>query len=189
MKTRFCQPIKLIPQVSLFCLISTLCFGDEDSEQGSPISSAPVEVAEAKMVQTLKTRERSLDPFGLSMNPNVEASLEIVGPELNEIEGLPKTSLQEALERLTITGVIPRRQAVIIGPRTLRAGEKFVIEKDTFVFNLQLAKVELKGITVIDLDSSESAFLPLLIGPSLGKGGPAFSPEQFQPQGSVLTIR
>lgn len=192
MRTQVEQPIQLYGLAALLCMLLSSTGLAEDDASPDRDDTKPGKDRATTLVQRLAQSDRKLDPFGLSMNPSVVASLDIAAPALEVSEpdaALPKSSLEEALEQLTITGVIPHRKMVIIGSRSLREGEQFIIEKDTFLFNLKLSKVALEGITVTDLDSRESAFLPLGIAPSIAKGGPKFSPDQFQPEGSVLTIK
>ena len=118
------------------CIHVALPFLGALVSSGEELPTSADESKADQIIKMLAARERKLDPFGLGIDPKTAATLQIEAPALEIEAERPKTSLQEALDMLMVTGVIPRRHMVIIGPRTLRVGDQFAIEKDTMVFRL-----------------------------------------------------
>ena len=143
-----------------------------------------------EVMEVFQTRDRQIDPFGLSMNPAIAAKLELEAPEIAE-ESAPqiKTTLQEALGRLEITGVLPNR-AIIVGPTQIRLGQEFNLEKDDITFRLKLTAVKLNEVSIHDLETGEAVRHATGIGPALSTGSAPrspFTPMKRRP--AVLSVR
>lgn len=176
--------MKPILLAALF-LMPMLGFAQESAEESAAADLAQPRVAQ--ILKQLKARERKFDPFGLSMNPKDAAKLEVAAPE-PEITEEPKikTTLEEALAKLEITGVLPNR-AIMIGGTKIQVGQKFRLSKNDFVFQLKLTSVKLGHFNVSDLETGENAVHQLQIAPSL----PTAPQKQLMPvraRSNVVTI-
>jgi hypothetical protein len=148
-----------------FLLVPLSGFAQESAEEPAAADLAQPRVDQ--VLQMLRARERKFDPFGLSMNPKVAAKLEIAPsePEM-AAESKVKTTLEEALAKLEITGVLPGR-AILIGSAQIRVGQEFRLAKDDIVFHLKLTSVRLGHLNISDLETGETAVHRLRIGPTL----------------------
>lgn len=165
--------------------VPLFCFAQEHDEEAA--APDPAEPRVEKVLQQLQTRERKLDPFGLSMNPMIDAKLEVSQPEPElAVEPQAKTTLEEALAKLEITGVLPNR-AILIGSSKIQVGQKFRLSQDDFVFQLTLTSVKLGYFQVSDLETGEDAIHRLQIAPTLPTApGKPLLPVRARPD--VVTI-
>ena len=127
------------------------------------------------LMDKLKGRERKVDPFGMSMDPeNAHVIAE-------EIEDAPRqvTSLEEAVARFRVSGVVPSRKEVIVGARSLGIGDKVLIEHREVRFQLVIVEVTPHKISLKDTETGEIAGVDLGIVPGMlptsvaGQGAPA----------------
>lgn len=123
-----------------------------------------------KLVDKLDKRERSVDPFGMPMDPKDAKAVELAMPVEDLAEDQPKTSLQEALEKFRVTGVIPERGEVIVGARSLRVGDQIVIKHGEVSFNLKIQSVRADSVELVDLETGEHSGVSLGIVQSLPQG-------------------
>lgn len=121
----------------------------------------------------LDSREQAEDPFGMAMDPEnalpeAEATEEFV-PE-GEEEVVLKTSLQEALTKLNITGAFPDRKQIMIGAQELGVGDDIVIDYKQTVFNLKILDISSAELTLKDQETQEEAKLAIGFSGSLPPG-------------------
>lgn len=114
------------------------------------------------LMDKLKGRERKVDPFGMSMDP--EEKLEIVE---EAIEEAPRqvTTLEEAVARFTVSGVVPKRREVIVGARSLGIGDRVLIEHREVRFQLTIVEITPHRISLKDQETGEIASVDLGIIP------------------------
>lgn len=125
-----------------------------------------------KLVDRLDKKERTIDPFGMAMDPQqkgAELALVEEGPVAAEDTAV-KTTLQEAVSRFRVTGVYPNRKEVIVGAQSLRVGDNVVIKHGDFSFRLKLSKVEADSVELTDLETGETAGVSLGIVQAIPQG-------------------
>ena len=124
------------------------------------------------VMKKLEDRSEKEDPFGMAMDPEdelpeIEAAAE--GLEEGEEQAL-RTSLQEALTKLNITGVFPARKLVMIGAQELGVGDEIVIEFKETVFNLKILKITNTELGLKDSETQEEATLAIGFSGDLPQG-------------------
>jgi hypothetical protein len=111
------------------------------------------------VMKKLEDRERKEDPFGMAMDPEEELpelQIEEVIEE-GEIEALPRTSLQEALQKFQPSGFFPSRGEIIVGAQNLGVGDEVVIDYKGVTFNLTIEDVNRTEVVMKDVDTGEVA--------------------------------
>lgn len=110
----------------------------------------------SKTVTKLDERERSEDPFGMAMDPEKDLPEIEIPEELEEEDfSIPATSLQEALQKLNISGLFPGQQMIIIGAQNLGINDNVVIEYSGVTFSLEIVKISQTEIQLKDTETGE----------------------------------
>ena len=146
----------------------------ENSEGPAP-APAPKEKSEEKkegaidmvmdrarlLIGKLEARQREVDPFGMSMDP--ENAVVVA----EEVEEAPRqvTTLEEAVARFRVSGVVPRRREVIVGARSLGVGDRILIEHREVRFDLSIVEITAREISLKDGETGEIATVELGIVP------------------------
>lgn len=122
-----------------------------------------------QLVEKLRNRNRDIDPFGCAMNPAKKAALVIEAPPIPEKEepAPERTSLELALQSLSVNGVNPDAKTVLMGARRYHLGDHLVVQHNETKFRLELSAVSLESITFSDLESGQKAVHQLAIAPQL----------------------
>jgi len=149
----------------------------DPKEKGEDLDGVDLVLDRAKLLmEKLKERQRKVDPFGMSMDP--EEELEIVEEEIEE-KPRQVTTLEEAVARFRVSGVVPRRREVIVGARSLGIGDRVLIEHREVRFQLSIVDITPHRISLKDQETGEIASVDLGIVPEglptavAGKGAPA----------------
>lgn len=112
------------------------------------------------LMKKLEDRDQAEDPFGMAMDPENElpemAATEDTG-DPQEQEEMLKTTLQEALTKLHITGVFPHKKTVMVGAQDLRVGDEIVIEYKETVFSLEILAITSAELKLRDKETQEEA--------------------------------
>jgi hypothetical protein len=121
----------------------------------------------------LDSRDQAEDPFGLAMDPEDELP-EVEGSSEPMVEGeeetVIRTSLQEALTKLSITGAFPGRKQIMIGAQELGVGDEIVIDYKETVFSLNILKITSSELVLKDRDTQEEASIPIGFSNALPEG-------------------
>lgn len=167
------------------CLSVLVCFEQAHSDGSSAMNGD----AGKKLAEHLRNRNREVDPFGCAMNPTTKKALVVEAPVLAREEPASRTSLEIALQALTINGVNPRARTVLIGARRLKVGDHFVFKHNEIDMRLAISEISLTTLTIADLDTGEKVVHKLDIAPNLqtGRGESTGSPIRLL-QGP-LTVR
>jgi len=145
--------------------------------KGEKLDGVALVMDRAKLLmEKLKARQRKVDPFGMSMDP--EEELEVIE---EEVEEAPRqvTTLEEAVARFRVSGVVPKRREVIVGARSLGIGDRVLIEHREVRFQLTIVDITSHRISLKDQETGEIASVDLGIVPEglptaiAGKGAPA----------------
>lgn len=131
-----------------------------------------------KVVTKLDEKERKQDPFGLAMDP--EEALPEITPDLaadDEISDAPATTLQEALQKLNVTGIFPNKGEIMVGAQNLGVGDAVLIDYKGVAFNLTIEKVAQTELVVKDTDTGETAALAIGFDGKLPEGMSRRRPE------------
>ena len=83
-----------------------------------------------------------------SREPVIEEAEQTAEPQETE------DTLNAALQKLTITGIMPKTGTVLIGGRTLRVGQTLVIHHENVHFRLRLSKVSGNQIEFADVKNN-----------------------------------
>lgn len=141
----------------------------------------------------LESRNQKEDPFGMAMDPEnelpeVEAADEPV--QESEEEAVLKTSLQEALTKLNITGVFPARKMIMIGAQELGVGDEIVIDFKETRFDLDILKITNTELVLKDRETQEEANVAIGLSGGLPAGmtrkAPAATAEDTTRQESTI---
>lgn len=121
----------------------------------------------------LDSREQAEDPFGMAMDPEnalpeTEVAEEVV-PD-GEEEVVLKTSLEEALTKLSITGAFPDRKQIMIGAQELGVGDDIVIDYKETVFTLRIMQITSSELTLKDQETQEVGKLAIGFSGALPAG-------------------
>jgi hypothetical protein len=121
----------------------------------------------------LDSRDQAEDPFGLAMDPEDELP-EVEGSNEPIVEGeeetVIRTSLQEALTKLSITGAFPGRKQIMIGAQELGVGDEIVIDYKETVFSLNILKITSSELVLKDKDTQEEASVQIGFSNALPEG-------------------
>jgi hypothetical protein len=129
------------------------------------------------LMDKLEKRERKVDPFGMSMDPENQV---VVAEEVEEAAPRQVTTLEEAVARFRVSGVIPKRNEVIVGARSLGLGDRILIEHKEVRFDLTIVEVTALHVSLKDTETGEIASVDLGIVPDtlpvgLGPQGPGIT--------------
>ncbi len=144
-----------------------------DSPQGS--SATPVDPAAnpssagflqrsnlilAKLIKS----ERSVDPFGMPMDPGNAQAAPVIPENYKEVEEetpqLNSLSLKSALETLPITGIYPNREILVLGARTFKVGGQFGMKLDDLVIRLRFDGIRNGELFFTDMETREVTSIP-----------------------------
>lgn len=131
-----------------------------------------------KVVTKLDEKERKQDPFGMAMDP--EEALPEITPDMtgdDEISDVPATTLQEALQKLNVTGIFPQKGEIMVGAQNLGVGDAVMIDYKGVAFNLSIEKVAQTELVVKDTDTGETASLAIGFDGKLPEGMSRRRPE------------
>ncbi|MBU6179091.1 MAG: hypothetical protein KGR69_05470 [Verrucomicrobia bacterium] len=111
---------------------------------------------------------RPTDPFGMPMDPaNAPAIAEPTPYEEAEAPAtVDSSALKDALRSLPITGVYPRRQILVLGPRTFRNGGEFGMKIDETTIRLRFDGIRDGEIFFTDMDTREAVSIPFNAKPT-----------------------
>jgi hypothetical protein len=115
------------------------------------------------LMSKLEKKERKVDPFGMSMDPENQV---IVEEEAEAEAPRQVTTLEEAVARFRVSGVIPKRGEVIVGARSLGIGDRVLIEHKEVRFDLTIVEVTARKISLKDGETGEIASVDLGIVPA-----------------------
>lgn len=142
------------------------------------------------LMSKLDDRQRKVDPFGMSMDPENQV---VVAEE--EVDAAPKqvTSLEEAVARFRVSGVIPQRAEVIVGARSLGVGDRVLIEHKEVRFDLMIVAITAHQISLKDSETGEVASVDLGIVPDklpvgASEGGGIDASTGIQPMNSAYQV-
>ena len=136
--------------------------GKEAKSEGSGGAVDMVKDRYKLLMSKLDKRERKVDPFGMSMDPENQ----VVVAEEQEAEAPREvTTLEEAVARFRVSGVIPKRSEVIVGARSLGVGDRVLIEHKEVRFDLTIVEVTARKISLKDAETGEIASVDLGIVP------------------------
>lgn len=126
------------------------------------------------LMKKLENRDLAEDPFGMAMDPENElpemAAVEDAAGDRQEEEEILKTTLQEALTKLHITGVFPHKKTIMVGAQDLGVGDEIVIEYKETVFNLQILGITGSELKLRDKETQEEAAVAIGFSNSLPAG-------------------
>ena len=114
------------------------------------------------LMSKLEKRQRKVDPFGMSMDPENQV---VVAEEEEEEAPRQVTTLEEAVARFRVSGVIPKRSEVIVGARSLGIGDRVLIEHKEVRFDLTIVEITARAISLKDAETGEIASVDLGIVP------------------------
>lgn len=149
-----------------------MCLAGTMVARGEEVSSA-LPTKGQQLVEKLRNRNREIDPFGCAMNPAKKAALVIEAPPVpvEEVPASKRTSLELALQTLTVNGVNPGARTVLVGARRYRQGDHLVFQHEEVRLRLRVCDVALEAVTFSDLDTGEKAVHRLEIAPQLQRRG------------------
>ncbi|MCB1076830.1 MAG: hypothetical protein KDM64_03280 [Verrucomicrobiae bacterium] len=125
------------------------------------------------VMKKLESRDQKQDPFGMAMDPEdelPEMSVPDEGLGLEEGEEVMRTSLQEALTKLNITGAIPQRKTIMIGAQELGVGDEIAIQFKETIFNLKILAITSSELKLRDEETQEEASVQIGFSNALPAG-------------------
>ena len=137
--------------------------GDKKAESGELEGAVDVVMDRYKLLMSkLDRRQRKMDPFGMSMDPENQV---VVEAEAEDEAPRHVTTLEEAVARFRVSGVIPKRSEVIVGARSLGIGDRVLIEHKEVRFDLTIVEVTARQVSLKDAETGEIASVNLGIVP------------------------
>lgn len=106
---------------------------------------------------------RSIDPFGMPMDPANAASAPALAEQYHEevkSVQLDNSALKNALLSLPITGIYPQKKMLVLGARTFQVGGEFGIKVQDLVIRLRFEGVRNGEIFFQDAETKEMASIP-----------------------------
>lgn len=105
----------------------------------------------------LSKRERRADFFGLAMDPTKPLAARKVEKvaEPSKPTEIDPSLLQEAVQRIQVTGVLPKRQQAIIGARVAEVGTRIDVRQGEVVFKLRISSISADGVMLQDMETGE----------------------------------
>ena len=170
----------------LVCACLTIVWASLPAQGGVP-PTAPEKPGQ-QLIEHFRKRSRDVDPFGCAMNPTTKAALLVEAPPLPKEEPTG-TSLQIALQALSVNGVNPSARTVLIGAHRLRVGENFVFRHNEKDIRLALSEVSLSSMTITDLNTGEKVIHKLNIAPNFQSRQEGSARVPIRPLQGPLTIR
>ncbi len=131
---------------------------DAAQKEEEPANTVDLVMARSReLMKKLHARQRNMDPFGLSMDP--EDLAQPMHAPIMEEEPEPQviTTMQEAVSKFHITGVIPGQGKIIVGARALGVGDKILIKHLDVTFRLRISNVTLDYVELEDMETGEKA--------------------------------
>lgn len=142
-----------------------LFFGNGSGVGGLPKSTMLPTTAEIEALgEKLSSRQRNMDPFGLSTFPR-ENDQPILEDETLRIT--QRITLNQALQTLKINGVNLKRKEFLIGGRNAYEGDVIELAFKAEVFQAQVIEVSATQILFRNLQRDETGVLPISIIPHL----------------------
>lgn len=114
--------------------------------------------------QKLSSRQRNIDPFGLSTFPR-EDDAPII--EEDVYRATPKITLNQALQTLKINGVNLQRRQFLIGGRQAEEGDVIELSFKNEIFQAQVVEVNATELHFRDIQRDETGVLKHTIIPQL----------------------
>lgn len=116
--------------------------------------------------------KRPTDPFGLFQDPNVAPpppKLSAKAP--TKFMNIPPTPFADVVKAIEVSAVMPLQQRFLVGSRMIKLGDKFPIHYRDKSITVQVIKVGGKRIDFRNVQSGETAALPLdLLPPGMSRG-------------------
>lgn len=163
----------------LYTILFTLFFipvfaGDEEPlEDEEPEVEVPHMLRYSRVMARLSSQVRKFDPFAISMTADGARIQEAPIPVgLEPVEEVPKSEnmVQEALGKLSVTGVMPRSKSIVLGGRLVSSGQVLTIKHEGIPFSLRLDDVLGNSLVFTDLETTETVNYSLSILPR-GRSG------------------
>lgn len=111
----------------------------------------------------LLENERSMDPFGLVMDPANAKAAPVLADQYEEVEETPQlnsSSLKNALLTLPITGIYPKRGMIVLGARTFEVGGQFGMKLQDLTIRLRFEGIRGGEIFFKDMETREVTSIP-----------------------------
>jgi len=102
--------------------------------------------------------QRFIDPFGMAMDPANRSEIAIIAESFEETEETPvlnNSSLKIAVGKLPITGVYPKRQMVVVGPRSFSPGDELGLRAEGLTIRLRFEGIREHSVYFRDVETNE----------------------------------
>jgi hypothetical protein len=134
----------------------SLFFGKDTAKWLPKTQSMPTVADLEKIAQTLSSRARNIDPFGVPTFPTDEEIPGLVDP----IRGTPRVTLNQALQTLKLNGVNLAQKAILIGGRNVYEGDVIELSFRDELFRALVVEVGSTEIEFHDTLRKEPGVIP-----------------------------
>lgn len=114
--------------------------------------------------QTMASRVRNLDPFGLSTFPKEE---DVQSPQFDLSRPAERITLNQALKNLKVTGINLEKKEILMRGQNVFEGDVLMLSFKNEVFLAQIMEVGATQILFRDIKRQETGVLPHSLLPNL----------------------
>jgi hypothetical protein len=109
---------------------------------------------------------RATDPFGLPQDPNAKPVIKpSVAKASRSVPSIQATPFSEIVRLIKVTTIMPNERRFLIGTRSIRQGDRIPLGFRGRNINVEVVSVSSRKIEFRNLDSGETAAMPLNLLP------------------------
>jgi len=140
----------------------------------------------ASRAAVFSIRNRAVDPFGLSQDPNAKPIVKkiVQGVPVKRLTALPPTPLKDIVKLIRVTTIMPGEKKFLVGVREFSESDQFPLLFDGKRMNMKVLEVSSRSILFQNLDNGDTASLETdMLPPGMIAGG-----DRMQPPGLVSPL-
>jgi hypothetical protein len=135
-------------------------------------------------------RERTLDPFGLNVDPTTEVAPATDTPRAVAVQAAPRTPFVDIVNSIRVTAVMPSDKQFLVGSRTIREGDVLPLAIPEGTIRVRVLAVRADGILFENLEDQSTATLRSQLMPKgMSRGADGIKVLGMQPDSPTAPLK